>query len=221
MTHDDLSALLDDLIATWENEVIEFKRGKKEFSLSDIGQYFSALSNEANLRDCAFAWLIFGVDDKTRTVVGTDYKEGDSPRIQAVSNQVLQNINPKITFRNIYELQHRDGKVILFQIPQAPQGTPVAWQGHYYARAGESLVALGQDKINQIHAQEKTIDWSAQVVAQAKLSHLDPAAIQKARDAFVKKMQSSTRFDMDEFNRLSDEAFLNKARLLVDGQITN
>ena len=41
MTHDDLSALLDDLIATWENEVIEFKRGKKEFSLSDIGQYFS------------------------------------------------------------------------------------------------------------------------------------------------------------------------------------
>ncbi|MGL5252902.1 MAG: RNA-binding domain-containing protein [Moraxella sp.] len=220
MTHDDLSALLDDLIATWENEVIEFKRGKKEFSLSDIGQYFSALSNEANLRDCAFAWLIFGVDDKTRTVVGTDYKEGDSPRIQAVSNQVLQNISPKITFRNIYELQHRDGKVILFQIPQAPQGTPVAWQGHYYARAGESLVALGQDKINQIHAQEKTIDWSAQVVAQAKLSHLDPAAIQKARDAFVKKMQSSTRFDMDEFNRLSDEAFLNKARLLVDGQIT-
>ena len=95
MTHDDLSALLDDLIATWENEVIEFKRGKKEFSLSDIGQYFSALSNEANLRDCAFAWLIFGVDDKTRTVVGTDYKEGDSPRIQAVSNQAANQVGDR------------------------------------------------------------------------------------------------------------------------------
>ena len=220
MNHDELAELLNGLIATWENEVIEFKRGKKEFSQSEIGQYFSALSNEANLRHADFAWLVFGVDDKTKKVVGTDYKNGDSERIQAVANQILQNISPKITFRNIYELTHANGKVILFQIPQAPQGTPVSWQGHYYARAGESLTALGQDKVNQIHAQEKTIDWSAQVIPQATIAHLDPYAVQKAREAFAKKMQSNARFDSQAFSALSDEAFLNKARLLADGNIT-
>lgn len=74
MNQDELTTLLNDLIATWENEVIEFKRGKKEFSQSEIGQYFSALANEANLRHADFAWLVFGVDDRTRKVVGTDYK---------------------------------------------------------------------------------------------------------------------------------------------------
>lgn len=98
MNHDELAELLNGLIATWENEVIEFKRGKKEFSQSEIGQYFSALSNEANLRHADFAWLVFGVDDKTRKVVGTDYKNGDSERIQAVANQILQNSVQKLPF---------------------------------------------------------------------------------------------------------------------------
>lgn len=220
MNQDELTTLLNDLIATWENEVIEFKRGKKEFSQSEIGQYFSALANEANLRHADFAWLVFGVDDRTRKVVGTDYKEGDSQRIQAVAQQLLQNISPKITCRNIYELSHPDGKVILFQIPSAPTGQPVAWQGHYYARAGESLTALGQDKFNQILAQDTLIDWSAQIVENATLSHLDPQAILKARESFVKKMQSNPRFDKPSFEALSDEEFLNKARLLADGKIT-
>lgn len=220
MNQDELTTLLNDLIATWENEVIEFKRGKKEFSQSEIGQYFSALANEANLRHADFAWLVFGVDDRTRKVVGTDYKEGDSQRIQAVAQQLLQNISPKITCRNIYELSHPNGKVILFQIPSAPTGQPVAWQGHYYARAGESLTALGQDKFNQILAQDTLIDWSAQIVENATLSHLDPQAILKARESFVKKMQSNPRFDKPSFEALSDEEFLNKARLLADGKIT-
>jgi hypothetical protein len=43
-----------------ENEVVEFKKAENSFSFDDLGKYFSALSNEANLRDKDFAWLIFG-----------------------------------------------------------------------------------------------------------------------------------------------------------------
>ncbi|WP_321154969.1 ATP-binding protein [Psychrobacter sp. LV10R520-6] len=85
MSHDELLELLDSLIDDWENEVVEFKRGKKEFSLSDIGKYFSAIANEANLRAHEFGWLVFGIDDKSRKVIGTDYKSGVSEKIQGVS----------------------------------------------------------------------------------------------------------------------------------------
>ena len=54
----ELLSLLNDLISQWENEVIEFKQADKNFKLSEIGQYFSALSNEANLRHIEKAWLV-------------------------------------------------------------------------------------------------------------------------------------------------------------------
>jgi ATP-dependent DNA helicase RecG len=65
-----LSQLLSELIATWENEVVEFKQAGSDYSTDDIGKYFSALANEANLRGVESAWLVFGVHNKTRSVVG-------------------------------------------------------------------------------------------------------------------------------------------------------
>lgn len=46
-----LESLLNQLIAGWENEVVEFKQPDHSYSTPKIGQYFSALSNEANLRN--------------------------------------------------------------------------------------------------------------------------------------------------------------------------
>ena len=69
-----LETLLSHLLARWENEVVEFKRAGDGYSTSDIGKYFSALANEANLRNEEKAWLVFGVDNTSRQVVGTDYR---------------------------------------------------------------------------------------------------------------------------------------------------
>ena len=69
-----LSTLLDGLIATWENEVVEFKQAGNDYDSDRIGEYFSALSNEANLRGVDRAWLVFGVHNKSRAVVGTAYR---------------------------------------------------------------------------------------------------------------------------------------------------
>ena len=55
-----LTALLDELIATWENEVVEFKQANNDYDTDKIGEYFSALCNEANLRGAERAWLVFG-----------------------------------------------------------------------------------------------------------------------------------------------------------------
>lgn len=38
------------IIADVETEVVEYKAAKQNYDFEDIGKYFSALSNEANLR---------------------------------------------------------------------------------------------------------------------------------------------------------------------------
>lgn len=43
-----------------ENEVVEFKRAENNFDVDELGKYFSALSNEANLREREFGWIVFG-----------------------------------------------------------------------------------------------------------------------------------------------------------------
>ena len=186
MTQPDLSQRLDSLIATWENEVAEFKQADNNYSTDDIGKYFSALANEANLRGTDGGWLVFGVNNKTRRVVGTDYRP-QSERLHSLKMQIAENAEPRITFREIHELAHADGRVLMFEIPAAPQGIPIAWKGHYYARAGESLVSLGLDKQDEIRRQTLAQDWTVQVVPGATLDDLDEAAIRKARESFAQK----------------------------------
>jgi ATP-dependent DNA helicase RecG len=210
-----LQELLTTLIARWENEVAEFKRAGDGFSTDDIGKYFSALANEANLRDHDRAWLVFGVDNKTRKVVGTDYRP-EPARLQSLKMQMAEATEPSITLRNIHELAHPDGRVLLLEIPAAPLGLPVAWKGHYYARAGESLTSLGVDKFDEIRGQTGNSDWSAQAVPGATLAHLDDTALAQARESFAKKY--ANRFPAEEVGRWSDGVFLDRARLTRDGQ---
>lgn len=217
MEQSELKKLLQKLISTGENEVVEFKQGADTYSTNEIGKYFSALANEANLRDMEKAWLVFGVKDKTRTVVGTNYRL-QTNRLQGLKQQIAASTEPSVTFRNIHELHHSAGRVLLFEIPAAPRGIPIAWKGHYYGRAGESLTSLGIDKLDEIRAQTIAIDWSAQIVDQATIDDLDGTAIQKAQGAFALKYDN--RISAREVNNWPVKTFLEKARLLQRGKIT-
>lgn len=68
-----LNSKLDELLSNHENEVTEFKEAKNQFDIDKLGQYFSALSNEANLKKKNCAWLIFGVKDN-KTIVGSQFR---------------------------------------------------------------------------------------------------------------------------------------------------
>lgn len=65
--------VLQSLISHNESEVVEFKKAENNFDFDYLGRYFSALSNEANLRGLPFAWLVFGYDEKKHEIVGTSY----------------------------------------------------------------------------------------------------------------------------------------------------
>lgn len=216
-TTPELDALLQSLIDDWESEVVEFKQGGAGYSTHEIGKYFSALANEANLRDAACAWLIFGVNDKTRKVEGANYRP-ETERLHRLKQQIGNETEPSITLREIYELQTTKGRVIFFQIPAAPRGLPIAWKGHFYAREGESLGALGMDKQDEIRSQSKASDWSAEIVPEASISDLDSKALQSARERFAEKY--SNRFTSEEVEAWTDAAFLDRAKVTISGQIT-
>lgn len=213
----ELNSLLDELIARWEGEVVEFKQAGNDYDTDKIGKYFSALANEANLRGPESGWLVFGVNNKPRTVVGTNYRP-DTGQLNSLKHQMAQGTEPSITFRAIHELHHAGGRVLLFEIPAAPRGIPVAWQGHFYARAGESLVPLGLNKQDEIRNQTLAQDWTAQLVPGATLDDLDDEAVSKARESFAKKY--GNRVSVDEVMSWPLEAFLDRARVTRDGQVT-
>lgn len=135
-----------------ETEIVEFKRAENSFSDSDLGQYFSALSNEANLKGAECGWLVFGVDNKTHELTNSQYKSC-RPALDEMKKKIGDQTTNRITFDEIYAFKCEGKRVVMFQIPAAPRGIPIAYQGHYYGRDGESLVALNLHEIELIRAQ--------------------------------------------------------------------
>lgn len=215
MTTEDIKNKFEELRATSENETIEFKEAKENYDFNTLGKYFSALSNETNLQGMRCGWLVFGVHDKTKSVVGTSYRN-DTKKLQSLKHELAQKTTANLSFSNIFELDVDGKRVLLFEIPAAPQGVPIAFDGHFYGRDGESLVALNLQEIETIRNQ-RSYDWSAQIAEGATIDDLDSEALNKARFEFKKK-----NFDIaDEINQWDDATFLNKARLTINGKITN
>ena len=208
---------LTELIATWENEVVEFKVATDSFSTSDIGKYFSALSNEANLKEADAGWLVLGVSNMQRSVVGTTYREVPE-RLDKLKQQITDGADPTTTFRHIHALKVDDHRVVMMEIPPAPRGIPIGWKGHFYARSGESLSPLSLTKLDEIRAQTSGVDWSAQLVEGAMIDDLDPEAVERARSNFAFKHQN--RIAPEKVRGWRVEALLDRAKVTQRGQVT-
>lgn len=198
-----------------ETEWVEFKHAQEDFPFDKIGKYFSALSNEANLNRKECGWLVFGVDDKTKNAQGSDYRARGRRVLDSLKKEIADKTTNRITFVEIYELEKNGKRIIMFQIPPAPQGMPVAWEGHYYGREGESLAALSPQEYEAIRNQAKP-DWSAQVCAGASVADLDSNAILKARKEFKIKFPKMSA-DVDSWD---NAVFLNKAKITIEGRLT-
>jgi ATP-dependent DNA helicase RecG len=215
----DTAALLDQLNALLalpaESEWVEFKEAKDNYDFGKLGQYFSSLSNEAALADKAQGWLVFGVNNQHQ-VIGSRYRP-ERPKLDSLKKEVADRINNRLTFIEIHELIHPQGRVLLFEIPAALPGVPTTWEGHTYGREGESLGPLNLEEQDRIRARTLP-DWSAEIVPDASLDDLDPEAVATARTKFHEKHHNETW--ADEMPGWSDKVFLNKAKLTIGGRIT-
>ena len=200
-----------------ETEWVEFKKARYNYDFRKLGRYFSALSNEANLKGKPCGWLVFGVEDEARKVVGTCYRS-DRSKLDNLKSEIANKTTNRITFIEIHELLLPEGRIIMFQIPAAPQGISVAWEGHFYGRDGESIGALNIQEIEQIRNQINDYDWSAQICQKATTNDLDEVALAVARKKFKSKNRS--RSFAREIEEWDQETFLDRAKLTVNGQVT-
>ncbi|MDV3849575.1 transcriptional regulator [Elizabethkingia anophelis] len=216
MTETQLKGTLNDLRSLdSENEIVEFKEAKNNYDFTKLGKYFSALSNEANLCSKPYGWLVFGVKDNDHSIVGTQYRS-ERKDLDKLKGEIANKTTNRISFIAIHEVNLPEGRVILFQIPSAPKGIPIAFDGHYYARDGEELVPLNIEKIERIRAQATKEDWSAAIVPAATLEDLDEDAIALARKNFKNKFPDKA----DEVDLWDNITFLNKAKVTSKGKIT-
>lgn len=216
-TSDELSAKIIKIVDVFENEVVEFKEANSKYSFNDIGKYFSALSNEANIRGLNEGWLIFGISD-SKEFKGTEYREGNSRSLQSLKKEVASHLNERLTFLEIYELKVHEARIVAFQIPPAIPGIPTTWDGAAYAREGESISPLPMNKLDLIRSQ-RGLDWSKEIVDDATIDDLDPEAVKAARQLFIK--HSSDRLASAKvLESASDIDILNKAGITFKGKIT-
>ncbi len=198
-----------------EVEWVEFKRNRYE--PQELGEYLSALANAACLMNQPRAYLLFGVDDATHAVVGTGF---DPYAAKAKGNQGLlpwlgAGLRPNSGFE-VHVVAHPAGRVVLFEIGPAA-GQPVAFYGKPWVRIGSSKTALTNHPEKARSIWLRGTDWSAEVCAEATLSDLDPDALAKAREQFIVKHPMQA----DEVAGWDDQTFLNKARVLRQGAVTN
>ncbi len=216
MNDRDLVALVDRLRALpAESEWLEFKRNYAE--PQDIGEYLSALSNEACLRSQPRGYLVYGVDDDTHEVVGTQF---DPYSATAKGNQDLLawlgaylQPNPGV---DVHIVDHPAGRVVMLAVGPS-RNRPTAFMGKAFCRTGNSKTAITNHPEKERALWTRGDDWSAELCPRATLADLDPEAIAKAREQFLIKHPAQA----SDLAGWDDLTFLNKARLLRSGEVTN
>ncbi|MEY3241712.1 MAG: hypothetical protein RIR11_3151 [Bacteroidota bacterium] len=199
------------LSSATETEVLEFKEAKNSYPKDKLGQYFSALGNEANLKKRDKAYVVFGVNNN-REIVGTEIADA---ALNEYKKEMADHTSPSLSFIDVQRIHTPKGAVILCVIPPAPQGVAIAWKGHRYGRNGESLGGLNDYELNQITSQKT--DWSAQIVENATLADLSKEAIEFAKIQYAEKNPKLR----EEIASWSDAVFLDKAKVTIKGKITN
>ena len=129
-----------------EHQTLEFKEAKTQFDNEKLYKYCVAIANEGGRK------LVLGVADQPpRAVVGTTAFRDPV----AMAEKVFQAIGFRV---DIEEVQHPDGRILVFHIPSRPRGTAYHLGGVYLMRVGQALSPMSEDQLRQIFS-EGGPDW--------------------------------------------------------------
>jgi predicted HTH transcriptional regulator len=138
--HDYLLGLVRELCnLPHETDWVEFKVNYRKPHA--IGEYISALANAAALHGKAHAYMLWGIENGTHVVAGTNF----SPSTAKKSNEPLETwllrlLRPRIDFR-FHEVTVEERRVVLLEINRASQH-PVAFEGVEFIRVGSTTRRL-------------------------------------------------------------------------------
>ena len=180
----------------------------------DLASYISALANMDG------GCIVIGVQDRTLAVTG----------IQEFADYTVENVVHRVLGRTpglpsmglrVQELRASDtGAVVwLVHVPRHAPRELVFAHDQAWQRDGDSLTGLREDRRRAILLEPLAgEDWSAVLVPQATLEHLDAAAIAKAREKYAERHQREPW--ADQIPHWSAEKLLDKIGLTLHGRIT-
>ena len=132
--------LVDELLShDAELPWLEFKINN--FDHKTTGVLCSAISNGARLVGQDYGYVLWGVDDETRHIIGTTF----NPHNEKFSNQAFQfwlteRLKPDLVI-NFKIIPHSKGRVVLLEIPAA-MTVPTAFDNIAYIRIGSATPKL-------------------------------------------------------------------------------
>lgn len=174
-----------------EGERLEFKEAKKNYPFEKLLKYCAAIANEGGGR------IILGVSDqRPRQIVGTlAFEQPERTRAG-----LMEKLKLKV---DVEEIHTAEGRVLVFTIPPRPIGVPIQADGIYWARLGDSLVAMTEDQLRDVFA-EIGHDFSADVCRTATFDDLDPTAVEDFRKRWIEKSGNKALKDLDWKQILQD-----------------
>lgn len=201
------------LSGRFEDEVIELG-GPDVPTADDLGKRFSALSNEANLLCADSAWMVFGISAPD-SIVGCNCLDRAEEQ-KNLQNAVRERASDGLTFTGIYERRVCGCRILLLEVPSAPEGHPTTFDGFAYMIQDTGAVPMDDDTYGRI-LWECATDWSAELVPGATIDDIDPIALEFARESFLSSRPSMA----DECRSWSDETLLDMMGLRRDDGMTN
>lgn len=119
---------------TDEYEWLDFK--ENWFSKDEIGEYISAISNGACLCGREYGYVIWGIKDSTKKVVGTNINFDKDIDGEPYKHYLARNLKPSIAFE-IIEKKFCDKRIVILQIPSS-KSVQTKYKDVSYFRIGSS-----------------------------------------------------------------------------------
>lgn len=141
LTDESLRALI---LQNDESEILDYKENFEQSK--QIGEYVSALGNSALMLHSPVAYLIWGVHDKTKKLVGTKFDPGmkvSSKNKMPFKTYLEQYLRPHI---NLYWDEHKiNGKrIVALIIDVSRVDQPISFSGKRFIRVGTSKKSLSE-----------------------------------------------------------------------------
>lgn len=132
-----------------------------------IGVRISALANSARLADKHMAYLLWGIEDGTHNVVGTNFQ----PTQQQEQGQPLefwlaQRLQPSVALQ-FKTVDHPEGRVVILEIPAATVA-PVEFSRTAYVRIGSATPRLSDypERMRALWAKLQPFAWESGIAAE-------------------------------------------------------
>ncbi|MCM1170442.1 MAG: putative DNA binding domain-containing protein [Bacteroides sp.] len=201
----------EDEACDWK-EFSNLKHVVKGHASEDMVSYVSAFSNMEG------GHLVMGIKDGTFEITGIIDTANYTP--ESLKAKLTENcINLPAEGLHVMELVSSDThkRIWILCIPKHNCRRPVYAHNQAWQRVGDTLVPMRQERLSRIlNEMDVPRDWSAEIIPEATMADLDPLAIKKAREEYIKRNPSKETDVM----AWDDAVFLNKAKLNIQGKIT-